>query len=239
MSFKLIDKQDRMVLGEGRNMGIGFAFAKRVDNTLETVDPISPCKDYLNDRVFSEFTGQPFQACGLSTTKQNIFNDGTGYLIMSVCKQKYQGSLRDYPAYKDDLAALEKNYANVQKLLNWLEQKLKLPKLTEVQKIEDNKFVCIMPDFWMQGTYLISLYGLLARMGIYYDGQTDPMKFLENYKTGGDAYLVKSAMPKINQMISGNVPKQDMEALVKSRNVHGNGIVSFAFPTLDTVAKKS
>ena len=51
--IQIINKQCRSKLCEGRSYQMGFAFLKKLDNnTFETVQPISPCKDYLNDVIF-------------------------------------------------------------------------------------------------------------------------------------------------------------------------------------------
>src|SRR5687768_15710647 len=92
MGLTLVDKQDRSVLCEGRNYGIGFAFCKRTGDVLETVQPVSPCKDYLNDVVYSEHSGQPFSAWGLRTSKKNIFYADEGaYVLFQVCKKGARG----------------------------------------------------------------------------------------------------------------------------------------------------
>ena len=73
--LKIIDKQNRGKLNEGRNYQMGFAFCKKVSNkVLETIQPISPCKDYLNDVVYSERTGKNVSAYGLNTSKLGLFD---------------------------------------------------------------------------------------------------------------------------------------------------------------------
>ena len=238
MTLKLTDTQNRAILNEGRNYGVGFAFAKRTDkNTLETVDPISPCKDYLNDRVFTEATGEPFQACGLKTTPQNIFDGELAYLVMAVCKQGR--NLVEYANYKRDYQALNDNYANAQKLINWFEDALKLKNKTKILKIKENSFVCVLPKFWAEMTYLISLYSLIIRMGIFYDGKALPFDFFTNYsQESGDKYYMNTVIRKMKMMIGGFIPKQDMKALILNKTVHGNGIVTFLFnKPVDSVPK--
>ncbi len=224
MAWKLIDKQDRSVLGEGRSQGIGYAFAKRKGNTLTTSSPISPCKDYLNDSLYSEITGKPYSACGLNTTKQDIF-DTHAYLIMSVCLAGCR-ALKKYETYDKDVAALETNHAGMQKVINWLEDLLKIDGRTSIQRIAANQYVIIAPLFWAQATYLISLYTLIIRAALYYVDNTDIKAFLLN-PNNPDAYMIKMAWPKVERMIGGEVPKQDFNA---PTSWHGAGICYYPFP---------
>lgn len=52
------EKFNRTVLSEGRNYGLSFAFIKNnnknTKDKFDTVTPLSACKDYLNDFIFSE-----------------------------------------------------------------------------------------------------------------------------------------------------------------------------------------
>jgi hypothetical protein len=225
MKFNFVNKQNRTKLEEGRNYGMGFALCKRDGKTITAAYPISPCRDYLNDEVYSERTGKPFKTYGLSSFKQDLFQDGTAYLAFAICeKMESKQSFWKHKTYAKE-CELIKDYKRLQKFINWFEDKFKLTQKTEIFQIEDNQYVAKSPDFWTEGTYLISLYSLLLRVGIHYiDG--DPMEFLENYQVDGDAYNVKPALPKIKKMIEGSIPKQN---LMIARNPHLLGIVGFSF----------
>ena len=72
----ITEKHDRNVLIEGRSSGMGFAMLKKDKTNYETVNPLSPCKDYLNEVVFTENTGYPTKAHGLDyKEKLDIFKD--------------------------------------------------------------------------------------------------------------------------------------------------------------------
>ncbi len=227
IKFKFIDNQNRGELGEGRDYGMGFAFLKRTKDVLRTVQPISPCKDYLNDVLYSERTGKPFKAHGLNTTKKDIFDHDEAYMVMSICKQGAYGGY-EYMGYKDDLKLLDSNYPNMEKMINYFEEQFKVEGRTKLTKLKDNRILISFPLFWTFGTYLISLYTLLMRVAPYYKGG-DVMKFLKTHK-GEDTYVIKAAMPKIDQMINGHIPKQN---LVKLHNVHNCGIKEYHFPAID------
>ncbi len=222
--WTLVDEQLRSKLGEGRNYGLGFAFAKREDSKLITVGPISPCKDYLSDQIFSEATGKPYQACGYSAHKTKCF-DKNGYLIMSVLKRfGYDANGKfepvGYPRFQKDLEDLDKNWKNMQKFINVIEEKLKLKERTEINKIEENIYVSITPLFWTSATYLISLYSLFLRVAMHWNGEGDPLEYAGKI-TNNDAYMVKTAIPVFERMLKEGVPQQDFKA---SRSWHGFGI---------------
>lgn len=227
-AYKFVDKQDRKKLAEGRNHGMGFAFCKRTDNTFTTINAITACKDFLNEILVTEHTGQEFQIFGLKTKKEGIFNDKDyAYLAVSILKQGRD--LIEYDNYKMDLATLEKNNINLCKFINVIEAKLNLPIKTQLIKLQDNVFLAKVPHFWCQYTYLISLYTFLMRVGLYYDGKMDFLKYLESYnKDYGDQGMMKSVMVNFNKILNGQLPKQSFENL--SSGIHHTGICSFKFP---------
>src|SRR5665647_1670734 len=115
--YKLIDKGGRSVLNEGRSVGLGYGFCKREGDTFTTAMPITACKDYLNDQVYSEVTGIPARNYGFSSVRQDIFADGWGYLAMSVLPRKGSGN----PPEAKHVKLLEDNYLQMQDCLNWFE----------------------------------------------------------------------------------------------------------------------
>ena len=83
---KLIDKQNRRTLGEGRNYGMGMACLKKDGDNFETVCPITACKDFISDVIYSELTGKPYYAYGLSTSKKDIFDykNDEAYFVFAI-----------------------------------------------------------------------------------------------------------------------------------------------------------
>lgn len=230
MNFTLVDKQDRNKMGEGRSHGFGSGFAKLDGSKIVTVMPVTACKDFLNDAVYSEVTGKPYSAHGFNTTKLGIFEKtDKAYLVFGILK--YRGHTDEYNGYKEEVAKLESNWKNVQKFLNIFEELFKIEGRTEVHRLEDNRFVAIMPLFWINGTYRISLYSLLMRAAVdYKDG--DVMDFLASLDNHPDVYQIKGAIPKIQRMIEGVIPEQNMNIYF---GVHNCGIVGYSgFPVEPT-----
>ena len=227
----LLDKQDRSVLAEGRNYGVGFAFANRKGLEIELIMPISPCKDYLNDVVYSESTGKDYQAWGLKTSKKGIFGDGSGKLVVGECH--YKGG-KVYPKYDKEVEYLDKNSRLVQDFLQAFESKMVAaghPPIdpSVVHKLEPNRHLFIMDLIWCRSTFMISLYSMMIRVcieGSYgVKGPSEPLEFLKKAETTDQAYL-KQAMPKIERIMGGEVPVQNMTDL----SPHNIGIVSYQFP---------
>lgn len=223
--FTLTDEQKRTALSEGRNHGLGYQFCNRNDGQLITIQPLSPCRDYLNDVVYTEITNKPYSAYGLHTTPRNLFKYGEGYLVVGICYQGSHGQM-EYPYYKRDYKALEENYSGAEKLINWFEKSFNIDGKTKITKLQENRFLVTFPLFWSEGTYRISLLGLLIRVGIFYkDG--DPINFLNNFKEdNSEVYIIKSIMPKIKRMLAGEIPQQNMSRLT---DVHNCGIVNYRF----------
>lgn len=221
--FEFTDEQDRGKLSEGRNYGMGFALCKRVGKNIATTMPISPCKDYLNDKVFSEHTGKPWDAHGLHTERQNIFEFGEAYMAFSICGRGARNP-SSYGNYEKEINTLEKNWQNLEKFINQVEEKFKFKQKTKIVRLGKNKYLTIFSLDWVAGTYLISLYSLLLRAGFFYI-EGDVVKYMENYKEcNDDVYLMKTALPKIKKMLDGNIPKQDLNNI---HSPHNEGIISF------------
>lgn len=222
MPFKIVDKQDRKRLTEGRTSGIGFAFCKREGDVLTTIQPISPCKDYLNDVVYTEHTGNPYSAYGLTTKKQDLFSDGFAYIVMSILGNKHGGGNR---ADHGSLVAAINNPTNLQIFMAFFEPRLCKDHVTVFFNVEDNKTAAVLPLFWVKYPYLISLWSLLVRIGLKYK-EGDGMAFLKKV-SDEDAYMAKGIIPKLERLMAGELPVQDMG---KTYDVHNHGIYTFPFP---------
>lgn len=187
----VVDKLDRGVLSEGRSTGMGFGFCKKVsENEFETVQPLSPCKDYLNDVIYSELTGNPVSACGLSCTKKGIFDGKTSYMAIKILPNK-GGS--EYTGFKTDVERLTKNIGNIKTLVNYVEEQLKVEGKTDIVQSSNDKdmYLLYVPYWWCRTTQLISLYSLIVRVGQYWNGEGTPLGFMESYNINLDKSLWK------------------------------------------------
>lgn len=223
--IKIIDNQKRNILGEGRNFGVGFAFLKRINNVkYETVQPISACKDYLNDVIYSEHTGKICEAYGLKYKKQGLFeNEGWGYLAVSVLDYMYG----NYAKKQWEIEALEKGLGSITKLLSYFEKYFKMGKRTKVLQIDKNLYIFKVPLEWCASTYMISLYSLLIRTGRWFTEGT-ALDYLKSFNQFDyDVYIVRDAMGSINSLLTTGKYKQNLSLNSGNIAIHNKGIVSY------------
>lgn len=232
--MKIIDNKNRDVLSEGRNSQMGFAFCKQLKSLVfETVQPISPCKDYLNDVIWSENTNKTISACGLKYKKEDILNNEKVFLAFKICpRQRTSGYERSENGVKytmeDDVKNLRKNYKNIQLLLNYLEEKLKIKNKSIIALSDDKKtYLAKLNPFWVSKLYLVSLVSLLIRMGQFYDGSMAPQQFLDTYDKPLDKMLWLTAKKKLEKILAGTLPDQPFNPDDVGSTVHfDHGIVS-------------
>jgi hypothetical protein len=216
MNYKIIASLPRAVLAEGRSAGIGFAFCKREGDTLTAVMPISPCKDYLNDVIYSEITGYPYQACGLHTKKEGILGEDYAFLIAKVCGSGARVEAK-YGTMDSDIKTLNENFSRMQVLANSMEKDLGIKGTTEVDG-GDNMVAIKCPIEWCKSTFMISLYTLALRNAPFSKGVT--METLECQL--GDTYSFRSALDAYKSMVKNGIPVQSNDQLTAP---HGKGIV--------------
>ena len=225
MKFTIVNQRPRAVLIEGRSKGMGFAFCQRAEETkLITVMPISPCKDYLNDVVFSENTGKPWSAYGLKTERQGIFGEGGCWLAIAICGQGAIAAAK-YEGFDEETKQLLGNFPKMELGMRAIDAMASIPedKRTRLYEANDSMVACMVPMFWCRYTYLISAYTLLMRNIMWWKGKGNPLKWLEENPRGEDSGYMAIAMPKLKTIFSGKVPEQKLDNL----NPHNEGIVAF------------
>lgn len=222
--IKIIDNKDRNVLKEGRNLGIGFAMLKKIDkDTYETVNPISPCKDYLNEVIFTENTSFPSMGYGLKyPEKNNIYGKYYAYMVVKVLpkfgKETYDDKIDGIPVSKlRDI--FKKKYKTVMKFLNEFEEELGLRK-TKIIKAENDYFLVIFDKKWCVSTYSISLYTLLFRIGRLYqnEGVRDFIKIFDNNQNPHqDSYYLRTLKNLIHDILKfKTLPKNNYERICET-----------------------
>lgn len=207
--IKIINNQDREKLCEGRDHGLGFAFLKNTTGeTFETVQPISPCKDYLNDVVYAENTGNNCGAYGLEYTPTKCFKPTKSFMAMQVCD--YQNGGGKYKGIKKELQLME-DLHGLNEYINKFEEMLGIKHRSKISKIEDNLFFITLPTYWCRSTYLISMYSLLIRVGRWYKSGEDVIQYLKDFKHDmEERYLINSALPNIQKVLEVKNIKQDL-----------------------------
>ena len=235
--IKIIDNTDRKKLNEGRNYKLGFAFAKKInDETFELVQPISPCKDYLNDTILAEYNDIEFTACGLVSKKKDIFDDEIYcYLAIAVCESSRRNS--NYIPTQD-IEILNTNYKNIEILINKIEIELNVPFLSKIEKVDDNLYLLKVPHYWRMSSYAISLYSLLVRNFMYIsddklDINIDTLSLLGNTSMTNlseDTYIMNSVIIIYPLIKQNGFKEQDFKNENYSKypsNIHGEGICHY------------
>ena len=229
----VIEKKNRGDLGEGRSSGMGFAFLKKAKgDEFHTVQPLSPCKDYLNEVVFTENTGIGSQAHGLVYPKKNdIFNE-VAYLAIKIVPDHGSTSYMYGKTIDIDKQHLKDNHKNLEKLMNYFEEQLDIVGRTFIEEANDDYFILRVPVEWTHSTVNISLYSLIVRIGMVYTAEEDPMTFLKNYKYNSmDKDLLNGIRPKLTKILENKKlipqpPFDEKRAKEKQWNPHDVGIWS-------------
>ena len=201
----IINNQDRSVLNEGRNSGMGFAFLKQKSKfEFETVQPPSPCKDYLNEVVFTENTGVPTKAHGFVYSKKLDIFDASFYLAINIVKSKADNFSYTGYSFESLQKSLKTNYKNMEYFINYFEKELNLKK-SKFQKTEGDEYIFISGSkAWVKSTIAISLYSLLVRASISYtDRSMNPLQFLKNKLCPSpEVDLITQIIPALEQILS-------------------------------------
>lgn len=228
------ETKSRSVLSEGRNQGIGFAMLKKLSlNNYETVNPISPCKDYLNEVIFTENTGIPTKAYGLVYDKPNdIFKGKKSYLVFMNQKQMSGNFSVEYKTFEAYSKEIDENYKNIELFINNFQIKLGGFLPCKIRQAEDKKYLVIFDTKWCQSTYSISLFTLLLRVAKSYKGE-DIIKFLTSLSAENiDKSLINTALPKIKVILDNKklptTPKLHVDSAKKGAwTPHNLGICSW------------
>lgn len=220
------DKKDRNVLGEGRDYQLGFAFCKLTDKGLETVQPISPCKDYLNDVVYCEHMNVQMYAYGLDYKPQAIFKSDKAYLAIAIRNHIYGGS---YANMEKDIVNLSENLGNLQLFMNHFDAAFKLEPTKVYPCSVKDVFIIEFSKEWCKYTYTISLFSLLVRLGQFFKNDKTPMEFLNTFSAfAADVYLINPCLPKIKKLMKmRKFPDFDLKTLKPGPPTHNYGIKEY------------
>lgn len=214
--------KDRKVLNEGRNAGMGFAMLRKVSkDNYETVQPISPCKDYLNEVIFTEKNNIGTSGCGLVYPKKlDIFTDKEAYMVIVIQHAKEgegdnkEKNYHSYSTFEEDFECLKNNYKNIQNFVNYFEDILQFNRKTEIKEASDNQYLVTLPIEWCQSTPAISLYSFLLRVSLTYT-EGNPIEFIEKLSSENiDKYLSNSILPRIKKILENrDLLKQEPNSL--------------------------
>ncbi len=225
---KVIDKQPRGVLIEGRSSGMAFGMAKRSgENEFTVVSAVSPCKDYLNDVVWAETNNKPFGAFGLYYKPIGIYEGDKAYMVIKMMTTK--GSTTKGQPTEAMNKQLNDTITSSLKIVNFAEENFNLPIKSTADKIEgEEAYLITFPKQWCDHTAGISLYTLLLRLGLYWNGEGDVMTFLRKENLSPiDAGLWKPVLELFEWLITNKTlpNKLPNDQHPTTTGIHSSGIL--------------
>jgi hypothetical protein len=234
--MKITQKQNRGVLGEGRNYGMGYAILTTKDGlNFNTVNAFTACKDYLNDLIYVEKTGNLIGAIyGYRHPKVlNIFKD-TDYFYLGLKALDYNASSESWSKFNNFSKKLMSNENNLIIGINKVEEFVNLSnKRTILYGKTDEELILKVPIDWVQQTYLISFYTLIIRWlfdKTIEELQVNTFDFISNtWKCflSADTYLSNH----IVEFFKKKYTLKDVEKMYvlpdyrNSSNIHNNAII--------------
>lgn len=198
----------------GKHDGWAFQF---LNDSYEGIHLGVCCKDFLNDIVWSELTKKSMSVHGQDSSYIGVL-DKQEYLKICMYAYKFKGITEPKLDKIDELGETLQAFLNEIELLKGFE-------LSTVET-HDNKFVIIFHKDWISKIYLFSMFTLLCRIGMYYNGNLE--EYLQNpYATKGeyldntDMYSLKTYYKQILEIISNErvIEQPDWKDIdVKSSN---------------------
>lgn len=233
--MKITEKCNRQVLNEGRDSGMGFAVLKRVDDeNYITVNPVSPCKDYLNEVVFTENTGYPTSGCGLVYSKVNdVFKEKTSFLTFKVQKTKNGDFYIENKTFEDYKKEVDDGYKNIENLINKYQRPFRFAPC-KITPANDEYYLVEVDTRWMKSTYSVSLLTLLLRVGKNFKEKQSVVEFLLSVSnTSIDYTLINSCFKRILKVYTCKKLPSIKKIHIKNKkdnpsfSPHGLGILSW------------
>ncbi|XAI97316.1 hypothetical protein [Leptolyngbya phage Lbo-JY46] len=231
--MKIVTKKGREKLEEGRDHGLGFAFAKLQKYGLKAMMPLSACKDYLNDVVYTELTGEKIGSIyGFSYgVKKNIFlQTKYGFLLMSVLNHR-NGT--EWPLNSRYLKAFVEGIKNCQSLINTFCREILQEECDfKILQHSENLFYCCVPPVFLTNTYGISLLTLLLRNGYKYSEGTPIKDFLKNPPKDfytSDLYMLNDLSRIIDIINLYTYISSPQKTDLHINTVHNQGILSLKY----------
>lgn len=233
------DNLDRTELCEGRDQGIGFAMLKKLDNiNFETVNPISPCKDYLAEVIFTENYKIPTKAHGLNYTKiKDILNEDVSYLVFKNLTTDgvighFNIEKKNFKQYSEEVL---NGYKKIEAFINQFQSELENKFIKcKIEVVNDDQFLVIFDTQWACSTYSISLFSLLIRIGKDYVKKMLVLEYIKSIPNNSIDYsLLKTAIENIEKiLILKRLPKTSkntLEQVENKKNIcpHNEGICAW------------
>ena len=244
--FKVVENAFRKNLIEGRNYGVGFCWCNHQGDTLTQINPISPCKDYMNDIVWSERTGKSGVFYNFSASPRGIWKGQDHGVLMISVLDFFSGC--PYERKAKEIAYLEDHHDSVAKFLNHFEGIIskatgRTINPTQSVRVAKNQYAFFIDLFWTEQTYLISIYCNFLRLAVEgsygISGERDHVNFLKG-SPFPDAIILRSAWNKVEAVLAGKIPPCGWDGMFFNPHVAGiYGVSSSLFVSNKAESKKA
>ncbi len=212
----------RGTLSEGRMYGLGHAFCIPGE-VFQASQPLSACKDFLNDEVFCEHNQKNYEKYGQKSTPKGLFKDGYAYLLTTFLDtnnivETSQRFIKDFPKYK-------KNIKRILSVVNFLEKKLGIEQSELWRTNLKDYYLIKLPLFWVKNTALISLYTLILRNTPFAMRTTSLIKYFNKNTSPEDNYILNKSLRKyLDKFFLKDKVLHDEECV--TTDPHNKGIVN-------------
>lgn len=236
----IIQKQNRELLGEGRNFGMGYSFLKKNkdEKNYDTVLAFTACKDYLNDVIYVERGPKHTlnKVHGFKHEYEKLFEKEENFFYFGLCPLNRNGIAKDekgWLLYDRYVKFMEENIIYLMLAVNEMERIFNFSSPTIlVQKDQVlikgelvPAYVLKVPIEWSKSPYHISFYGVFLR---YYLGLKD-LKDLKKYNPfipddayhlGNITYILENGLEVLEY------PSELYNKTSNKHTIHNDGYVS-------------
>lgn len=236
-------KHNRNGLIEGRSNGISFAFLKEKSRgKYETIMPVSPCKDYLNDVVYMENKKRDKSifgtVYGFSHEPEDLFKN----------KHRIPLLVKDFGMGNYSGESIRNKHNAVIDFINDIEKLTGIERSTiKLKTKKDDEFVFLISRKWTENPITISLYSLLVRVGVGYSKHSNVKDFLAKIKRPStEAFYIRNIffnLPLGEKILSGEIFGLNYYSnltnfgIYNMNNVHNSGIVTLKIRINESLLK--
>lgn len=192
----------------------------------ENITGFYKCKDFFNDVFWSRATGKEASIYGVKWSPKKhdeILSEDYLLYAMEIKTNQFHTPIHTLDAAEKMLV-----------LLNMFEKALHL-KRSSVEMSDDNDYTLVkFSRGWTKYPHLNSLFFYLTRIGLVYDGKSDPITFFSKFVTkdfplAKDEMYWRSIHKVLGEMLKGDVDKSFKYELSNSiSDAHVRGIVYYS-----------
>lgn len=190
-----------------QSSGFRFAFAsKPIDGKIKQIHPWVKCRDFLNDVIFTKFTGNKGTIYGFRWDPEKDPPLDTARTRLLVKRIPFRGNKSPDKEHAD----FDKMIQSALTIVNHYERQGKISPLSKIVEVDDDKehsYMFLGSGVWSKSPVMISIYTLLIRLGFYKpkltsekDLEAQLAKVVES-SSSNDAKYLRTVLGKIHPAI--------------------------------------